>query len=223
MITTRKDSLRDYYSRAISEHIDGDERLFAPIDPAINMLIENFVAAEETAAIDLGYGAGNYAITMAQAGLTVTAVDTIPPLLLQQRLANQPELLKRLNIIEADLAAYQPNASYQLAIAKDVLHFLPRTSVVALLSGLIAAAPNGAAHFITMFTDISRYDRTGAHVQIYEEANYSHTEWLNELNQLYSSWQCDIDISDYAQHESADRGGRKYFQAQLIRLISRKP
>ena len=223
MTMARKDSLRDYYSHAIAAHIDGDERLFVPIDPAIAALIDSIAKTTGAAAIDLGYGAGTYAIAMARAGLTVTAVDMINPHLLQQRLNDQPQLLDRLNILEADLATYRPDKPYRLAIAKDVLHFLPRQTIELMLNQLIAMAPSGAVHVMTMFTDISRYDRTGAPTQIDGEASYSRTEWERELNRLYSGWQNEFDIRDHEQYESAERGGRKYFQAQLIRLIARKP
>ncbi|RDI59027.1 methyltransferase family protein [Nocardia pseudobrasiliensis] len=218
-------SVREFYRKALTDGADTAERLDAPVCDRFAAFVNALDPRAPQTALELGYGRGTYAIALACLGFHTVAVDQIPAEILRTRIADQPELAQRLDIVEQRIENYDVRTQFGIVVARNVLHYLGRRHVRELLTRCIQSAPAGAGHYLEVFTDIERTDRTGRRVVIEGEAAYTAAEFRSLIDRLYHHWEGHLTVTTYSENNSSDTGNaadkRKYFRANRIIVTAR--
>ncbi len=218
----QKDSIHSFYRKVIKEKIDLDEGLFNPPNSNFISALNSVIKDHPLAALDLGYGYGNYTIYSAKLGYNVDAVDQVPKRIFINRLKkNAVNLTKKINTIEEDITNFYLSKKYDLVICKDVLHFLDKVSINRIIKEIIHYSNKGALHYLTIFTDIKRQNDNGSKVEVEGEANYTTDKFKSLLQELYFSWEKSIVVEPYREKSKIDET-KNYFECDKITIIAKK-
>ena len=224
IIIRSRRSVEDFYRAALRAGTGTAERLDAPVADRFAAFLNALHPDTPRTALELGYGMGIYATTLARLGFRVTAVDQIPPEILRDRLAGSPGLSGRITIVQQRLESYCTSGDFGVLVAKDVLHYIEQDRVYELLSGCAHQAPGGAGHYLEVFTDIERTDRSGHNVLIDGEAAYTAGSFQAAVCDIYRDWNVHWIQSPHSEtntgHPAGATASRKYFQANKITVIA---
>jgi cyclopropane fatty-acyl-phospholipid synthase-like methyltransferase len=218
VVIKNKESIFSFYKSTIRDHLENQENLFEEVSSDIRQIITKFSKSEYLKALDLGYGYGAYSIFLAESGFKVVAVDSLPVSYLRKRLTNIT--LQNIMIIRNDLNYFCPSESYDLVIAKDVLHFLSRNRVLYLIERIIKLTKKNGCHYFVIFTDIRRTTYTGELIEIENEANFTSDFLIEAIRYLYKSWKLEIRIEPYRERDSSAHFDRFYFRANRVTIIA---
>ncbi|MFI5781236.1 SAM-dependent methyltransferase [Nocardia sp. NPDC051570] len=219
-------AVSEFYTQALADGADTAERLDAPVSDRFAAFVNGLDPGVPRTALELGYGRGTYAITLARLGFRVVAVDQVPAEILRSRIAEQPELAERLEIVEQRIENYDVREQFGIVVARNVLHYLGQHQVRDLLARCVQHAPHGAGHYLEVFTDIERTDRRGRRVFIEDEAAYTAAGFRSVAEHLYREWEGHMTLTAYAENNSGtaidDAVARKYFRANRIVVAARR-
>ena len=155
--------------------------------------------------LDLGSATGRHALYLSERGYHVTAVDrNIHALRALNGLARERHLT--IETVQADIVTYRPPHNYDLVIAANVLHFIPRMMI---------------RPVIDMMKDHTTIHGVNALV-VHTRANeWSGDRYLFAKNEL-RGYYCDWEVLEYKElwglPFQAERGGRivRRHRAELV-------
>lgn len=215
-----QESVHQFYVAALAAGTDTAEALNADVSPRCRSLIDQARDLGLECALDLGYGIGNHALAMLEAGLRVVAVDQAPPDRLAAVVAGRGLNPDRIQIRQCLLEAFVPEEGIGLIIAKDVLHYLSRDHVVRILASSINRSAPGALHHLEVFCDIWRITGEGTPVVIEGEAAFQAETFIGLVRGLYAEW--DLEIIQEPHVERDARSDTPYFTATRIVVTARR-
>lgn len=105
-------------------------------------------------ALDLGAGCGGNALLLAQNGFSVTVLEKNPEAIkcLKRRIKEE-KLSEAVKVIEEDMGGFSfPDATYDLILALNSLHFLPSDLAAPVLRRIKSATKLGGTVFIRIFS-----------------------------------------------------------------------
>jgi SAM-dependent methyltransferase len=210
-IIRSRDSVRAFYTEAIEGSKDTVEHLQAPVSEAFRSVLASAGRDTPRSAVDLGYGAGAHTIALAQSGFDVLAVDQVPCAGLWGRLRSLGRTAGRVDVREGLVEHFAFDQEFGLLVAKDVLHYLAKPQVADLLNRAVAASCSRNIHYLEVFTDIRRTNRTGEPVEIEGEAGYSIDALRRLLQEVYEDWDLSVSLEDHTEQDSLT--GRNCFEA----------
>ena len=211
--------MKSFYEGHIKSKAPSNERLFEPVMESFARLLMDAQASKGKRALDLGYGYGNYSLAMAEQGWSVVAVDFISKEYLQERIKGA-SLVGNIEILEADLGTFAPEGTYDLVVAKDVLHFLSSSRVLSLIKELVALTETGGIHYLVIFTDIVRVNDDGQPIILDGEAGFSSDALAEELRTAYAGWDLEIVKEEYKE-KSRRNPDKFYFQSNRLTITAR--
>ncbi|MER0447113.1 class I SAM-dependent methyltransferase [Streptomyces sp. Edi4] len=211
-------SVRAFYTDAIQRGRNTAENLQAATSERFNTLLESIAEATPRVALDLGYGAGTYAIALARAGFRVVAVDQIPCDPLLRRLNGAGDWAHRIEPRQCLAEDFTIDQKFGVIVAKDVLHYLARPSVEALLTSAVAHAGGGNYHYLEVFTAITRRSADGQLLRIEGEAGYTPESFRRDIERIYKDWDLTLFWSKHAEQDS--RTGLNCFEAIRATVIA---
>jgi len=213
-------SLTAYYTAALATGDTTPENLEQPVAPEFTQLLaRTCLTGPLRTALDIGYGAGAYAIALAQNGFDVQAVDRVAAELFTSRLPAS-EWAARIRVICSPIQQYPITAPLGVLVAKDILHYLPRSDAYAVLGAGIAVSVPGSCHYLQIFTDIDRTDRDGKPIGIEDELDSSTDQLVADLDHLYRGWSLHHTTADHREHDRCT--GHPYFHATKVTTIARR-
>lgn len=171
-------------------------------------------------ALDLGYGAGNHTMMLAQTGYTVTAVDQAPSETLLRRLVPRTDLCDKVSVHESLIEDFPIGGGFGIVVARDVLHYLAKCDVQQLLRGLVDGAPSWATHYLEVFTDISRGGESEDEVRIEGEADLTESEFRKMVALSHGGWEIEFSSAEHAEFDR--RSGRECFHALRVTAVARR-
>ncbi|MGW3102846.1 class I SAM-dependent methyltransferase [Streptomyces sp. NPDC001100] len=213
-----KASVRAFYDEAIQQGRNTAENLQAATSERFNTLLEAVGVETPRTALDLGYGAGAYAIALARAGFHVTAVDQISTDVLLRRIDGAGEWGRRIDPRECLAENYAIDEDFGIVVARDVLHYLARPDVKSLLTNAVAHARGGNRHYLEVFTGITRRAADGQLRRIEGEANFSPDSFRQFIERIYDGWDLTLLWSEHAEQDR--RTGRSCFEATRATVIA---
>lgn len=220
-------SVSEFYLQALASGDGTAERLDAPVSDRFAAFANAIEPRTPRMALDLGYGMGIYAVTLARLGFGVVAVDQIPADILRSRLTGHPDLADRIEIVEQRIENFSVERQFGVVVARDVLHYLQRHHVREVLTRCVQRAPAGASHYLEVFTDIERTDRRGRRVLIENEAAYTAADFRHTIETIYRDWTVHMTLTAHSENNTGptatdpDRP-RKYFSANRITVTARR-
>lgn len=215
-----KKEIKEYYEKLIANKKNKEGLFSNPNTDVFFMSLPIDYSKTSLKCIELGYGTGRYAEYLAERGIFVTAVDLVDKTLLQNRLAGK-SYNGNIAIIQSDIESFSmAKINYDVVIARNVLHYLPRESVEKILLELVKHTKKQGVHYITLFTDIVRYDRNDNIIVFPEEAQYSTSYAVDVVKRIYSGWDVSINIEKYSELDES--GLFNYFSADCIYIIAQK-
>lgn len=219
MTTPRsKASLHAFYADAVERGRDTPEGLRSPTSARFNRFVSTVGPATPRTALDLGYGMGAYSIALARAGFQVVAVDQVPSAPFLQRLRDQGEPADRVEVVEGLIEQHPIADGLGVLVAKDVLHYLARDDVEALLVRATAASHPHGRHYLEVFTDISRTAANGRVQRIEGEADLSADSFRCLVERVYRGWNVSLTWDAHAEQDG--RTGLNYFEALRATVIA---
>jgi 2-polyprenyl-3-methyl-5-hydroxy-6-metoxy-1,4-benzoquinol methylase len=221
-IIRHKSTVYEYYSAVIREGQPTEEGLTEPVCNDFVRLVDSLPDETPRKALDLGYGYGNYSIALARRGYMVRAVDQIPSALFRDRIGPNLDLSRMIEIEELDLECFDPDSSYGIVVAKDVLHFLQPNHVERILSTAVRNAEKHSVHYLVVFADIARRALDGTRIWLEGEAGYTSEQIHDLVSRLYAGWDVEVHWMHYEERERASGDGRCYFQAARATVVAKK-
>jgi hypothetical protein len=215
-----QESVHQFYAAALAAGSDTAEALNADVSPGIRSLIDQARDLGLEYALDLGYGMGNHALAMLEAGLRVVAVDQAAPDRLAAAVTQRGLNPDCIQIRQCLLETFVPPEGVGLVIAKDVLHYLGRDHVVRILASMVNRSTPGALHHLEVFCDIWRITGEDTPVVIEGEAAFKAGEFIGLVRGLYAEW--DLAISQEPHVERDGRSDTPYFTATRIVVTARR-
>lgn len=212
--------LSEFYLNVLADGAQTAERLCAPVSDRFAGFLNSIGTRTPRTALELGYGMGTYTVALARTGFDVVTVDQVPARILRSRLAGCPDWAQRIEIVEKRIENYSVTQQFGIVVAKDVLHYLRQDQVREVLTRCIQTAPDGAAHFLEVFTDISRTDRQGRSVFIEDEAAYTAGIFRATIEHLYIGWSVHMVLTPHAERNTDSP--RNYFEANRITVCARR-
>ncbi|MGW2081934.1 class I SAM-dependent methyltransferase [Streptomyces sp. NPDC001939] len=213
-----KASIRAFYADALKNTRSTGEKLRSPVSAGFLALLQYLPAATPRRALDLGYGAGAYTISLAQSGFTVVAVDQAPAEPLLRQLSQHRGLAERVTVEETLIEHYPVREDFGVLVAKDVLHYLSQQDVEALLTRAVHNSRSVNVHYLEVFTAISRTDASGDQIHIEGEARYTPESFGRVLEGIYKGW--DVTQRWDGHTEQDTRSRRTYFEATRATVIA---
>ncbi|MGW6456673.1 class I SAM-dependent methyltransferase [Streptomyces sp. NPDC055078] len=213
-----KASVHAFYADAFAQGRNTAEKLQAPTSGRFNALLASVGEETPRTALDLGYGAGNYSIALAQAGFRVVAVDQAPTGPLLRRLHGQGDWGQRIEACESLAEKFPINRDFGVVVAKDVLHYLAKPEVETLLERAVAHACSVNYHYLEVFTSIVRRSTDGQHLTIEGEAGYSPESFRRAVERIYRGWGLKFFWDKHAEQDS--RTGDNCFEAIRATVIA---
>ncbi|MET9735803.1 class I SAM-dependent methyltransferase [Streptomyces sp. NPDC006458] len=211
-------SVYAFYTDALQRGRNTAENLQAATSERFNTLLESITEATPRTALDLGYGAGTYTIALARAGFDVVAVDQIPCDPLLRRLDGAGDWAHRIEPRQCLAEDFTIDENFGVLVAKDVLHYLARPSVEALLTSAVAHARGENYHYLEVFTAITRRSADGQLLRIEGEASYSPESFRRRIQRIYQGWDLTLLWSKHAEQDS--RTGLNCFEAIRATVIA---
>ncbi|MET7769076.1 class I SAM-dependent methyltransferase [Nocardia sp. NPDC005366] len=213
-------SLTAYYTAALAIGDTTPENLQQAVTPEfMQLLATTSLTGSTRTALDIGYGAGAYAIALAQNGFEVQAVDRVAAELFTSRLPAS-DWAAHIRAVCSPIQHYPITEPVGVLVAKDVLHYLQRSDVYSVLDTAITVSVPGSCHYLQIFTDIDRTDPDGKPVGIEDELDSTTDQLITDLEQLYRGWSLHHTTTD---HRESDRStGRPYFHATKVTTIARR-
>lgn len=213
-----KASVHAFYADALGHGRNTAENLQAPTSEWFNALLASIGEGTPRTALDLGYGAGNYTIALAQAGFRVVAVDQAPTGPLLRRVHEQGEWTQRIEARESLVEEYPIDRDFGVVVAKDVLHYLAKPDVEAVLERAVAHACSANYHYLEVFTSIVRRSTDGQHLKIEGEAGYSPESLSRAIERIYRGWGITFFWDKHAEQDS--RTGDTCFEAIRATVVA---
>ena len=215
-----KNEIKKYYEKLIINKINKEGLFGDPKDDLYFMSLPIDYSKRPLKCIELGYGTGRYVEYLAEKGVLVTAVDLIDKSLLINRVDGK-KYRENITIIQRDIESFGLNdISFDIVIVRNVLHYLPRESVEQTILELIKHTNEYGVHYITLFTDIIRYDWNGNAIFFPGEAQYSLMDAMDYIYSVYVGWNISIKVEKY--RELDESGLFNYFTADCIYIIAQK-
>lgn len=215
-----QESLIKFYTEALAAGENTPDELQAPIAAGFAELLDTLpLTGRDRTALDIGYGAGLYSIALAQHGFRVHSVDRVPAALFAARLP-ATGWARRIQVMADRIEDYEIRAPLGVIVAKDVLHYLSRRDVQAVLTAGIGASVPGSCHYIRVFTSICRTTDDGDTIRIDGELGCSASEFITTLSRLYRGWSLTHTASPHTERDR--RTGRPHFQATRVTVIARR-
>lgn len=128
-------------------------------------------------ALDLGAGLGEQAIALRDASYAVTAVDKDSHSLAALNGANDA-LGGRFEVVEGNVATFEPSGEFDLVNMRHILHFLKPSEVPAAMTRMQECTVTGGIHCVTVWSDRNPPHHRRPHP--FSEA---------ELAEYYAGWQ----------------------------------
>jgi SAM-dependent methyltransferase len=213
-----KASVHAFYTDVIQSGRGTAENLQAATSERFNTLLESIGDGTPRTALDLGYGAGNYAIALARTGFRVVAVDQIPCDSLLRRIGGAGVWAHRIEPQECLAENFAIDQDFGVIVAKDVLHYLARRDVESLLTSAVAHARGANYHYLEVFTAITRRSADGRLLRIEGEADYTPDSFRRVIERIYDGWDLTLLWSEHAERDS--RTGRTCFEATRATVIA---
>lgn len=213
-----KASVHAFYTEAIRSGRNTAENLQAPTSERFNAFLESIGEGGPRTALDLGYGAGTYAIALARAGFRVLAVDQIPCDSLLRRIGGTGEWTDQIESRECLAEELAIDEDFGVIVAKDILHYLARRDVESLLMSAVAHARGENYHYLEVFTGITRTSTDGRLLRIEGEADYSPEHFRRAIERIYDGWDLTLLWSEHAERDI--RTGRNCFEATRATVIA---
>jgi cyclopropane fatty-acyl-phospholipid synthase-like methyltransferase len=210
----RQEDLKYFYDDAFRNRKSTDEGLMDRVTRHFREFCDGLQFQGGTA-LDLAYGYGNYSIELARRGFKVTAVDYVSPVYFIKRVKKMG-LQNRFEIIQADLNDFVPKQGYDVIISRNVLHYLPRRRIEALLQQCLDSTKFMGSHYLTIFVDIKRESKHGEKIAIEGEAGFSKSEFLSLVDRLYSNWTVNLNF------ERTEERKPYHFSAKNVILTAQK-
>ena len=217
----KNNSLKEYYDNIFKSEKENQEKLFISPNRQFKSLVKKFENINNKKALDLGYGAGNYAKYLLENNFNVIAVDIIDKSIFMNK-CSQEIKDKKLKIIEEDINNYRVEEKIDIMISKDVLHYLKRENVEEILKNTTMNTNKNGFHYIVVFADIDRKDQYGNKSIIDNEANYSTEDIIGLVKKYYKDWNTNIYIKPYKEKDKLSKIVDYYFQANQITIIANK-
>lgn len=173
---------------------------------------------EETVAIDVGYGVGNYTIYLASKGVNVIAIDIIDKKILKKKI-EMYDFKHNISIVEADARNVIYDFPVDIVVAKNILHFFSREEICNIIKKWIKCTNYGGVHYIVIFTDIVRLNRNREIVKLKKEADFSINEFETFVSNLYVGWKCDFIVEQYSEKDES--GEFDYFKATKVSVVAK--
>ena len=155
--------------------------------------------------LDLGAGFGRHSLFLADKGFQVTAVE-IEQSKLDRLSENAKALGVEIKTIQADIADFVPQESYDLVLSTMVLHFLPKEKVKRTIAMMQKHTTKNGLNVISVYTN---ENQAGLRPYLFEK---------NELRNAYDSWET-IEYEELLGSEMEspkDDGPTKRYSARLI-------
>ncbi|WP_329133629.1 methyltransferase domain-containing protein [Streptomyces sp. NBC_01476] len=213
-----KASVHAFYTEAIRSGRDTAENLQASTSERFNAFLESVREGAPRTALDLGYGAGAYAIALARAGFRVLAVDQIPCDALLRRIGGAGVLADRIEPRECLVEELVIDEDFGVIVAKDVLHYLARRDVESFLTSAVTYARGANHHYLEVFTGITRTSTDGRPLRVEGEADYSPGNFRRAIERIYDGWDITLLWSEHSEQDI--RTGRNCFQATRATVIA---
>lgn len=220
-IIKQKSTVKSFYENIIKNNLPNEENLSSEAASDFKELLDNTSVEKNSRALDLGYGYGNYSILLAEKGYRVLSVDYISPSYFKDRIRNT-NIAKKTKVLHQDLNFFIPKGKIDILVAKDVLHFLPSSKALFLISESIKLTNINGFHYLVIFTDIERQSDNGDQIVIENEANFTSDHFINLINKLYKGWKIKIKVEDYKEKSRSNTKGKFYFKAKRITIVARK-
>lgn len=215
-----QESLIKFYTEALAAGENTPDELQAPIAPAFAELLDTLpLTGHDRTALDIGYGAGTYSIALAQHGFRVHSVDRVPAALFTARLP-ATSWARRIHVAACRIEDYPIRPPLGVIVAKDVLHYLSRRDVHAVLAAGIGASVPGSCHYMRVFTNICRTTHHGDTIRIDGELGCSASEFIATLTRLYRGWSLTHTTSPHTERDR--RTGRPHFQATRLTVVAQR-
>lgn len=213
--------LKDYYNNLFRTKKENQEKLFSPPNKQFRKLVKQFKFNYDKKALDLGYGAGNYSKYLLDNNFCVISVDMVDKTIFINK-CNKEVKENRLRVVETDINDYRVAEKIDFMISKDVLHYLKRESVKAILRNMTKHTNKNGYHYLVIFADINRKNPDGSKSIIENEANYSSEEVISLIEKYYKDWNVDIYMKPYKEKDKLSKTIEYYFQANQITVIAQK-
>lgn len=211
-------SVHAFYADVIRRGRNTAENLQAAASERFNNLLGSIGDATPRTALDLGYGAGAYTIALARAGFHVVAVDQIPSDPLLRRIGDAGTWARRIEPRQCLAEDFIIDQDFGVIVAKDVLHYLTRRNVEALLTSAVAHARGENYHYLEVFTGITRRSADGQLLRIEGEAGYTPESFRRGIERIYKGWDLTLLWSQHAEQDS--RTGLNCFEAIRATVIA---
>lgn len=209
-----KNGIKNYYEKMITNSKNTEGLFNNPNDDLFFLSLPIDYSRKPLKCVELGYGTGRYAEYLAERGVHVTAVDLVDKAFLLNRLEGKG-YKDNIKVIQSDIESFQmEEMGYDIVIARNVLHYLPRKGVERTIFELIKHTNYQGVHYITLFTNIVRYDRGGNVMVFPEEARYSTSDAVNTIKMIYNGWNVSIKVEKYSELDES--GLFDYFSADCI-------
>jgi 2-polyprenyl-3-methyl-5-hydroxy-6-metoxy-1,4-benzoquinol methylase len=216
--TIMQSEIKEFYENSIEKRINAKEGLIRLVTPEFKQILAEY---SKGIALDLGYGYGNYTIALAKKGLEVVAIDYIERKFLKKRI-NDKKYQNKISILKKDIDYFSPKQSFDVIVAKDVLHFLSKYALLSIMKKLSSKTKINGTNYIVLFTDIQRQFLNGERIIIEGEANISKQELVKYVKEIYSGWNVRIISKKYEENTHSGLDRRFNFKANKITIIARK-
>lgn len=221
VLDKKENSLKDYYDNIFYTEKENQEKLFVTPNKQFKNLVKQFKFNCDKTALDLGYGAGNYSKYLLDNDFNVISVDIVDKMIFMNK-CNKEINEDRLKVIEADINDYRIDEKIDFMISKDVLHYLKRENVEAILKNTTEQTNKNGCHYLVIFADINRKNQDGSKSVFENEANYSSEEVISLIKKYYKNWNVDIYIKPYKEKDKLSKVVEYYFQANQITIVAKK-
>lgn len=219
-IVHSRNSVRDFYTRALESGRRTAEDLHAPVAECFTALVSSLPHDMPRTALDIGYGAGHHTMWLAGSGFSVTAVDQVPRRILEARLQAFPALAGRIEIRESLVETCRLDQEVGFLLARNVLHFLSQGAGEALLARAVTLSRSGSVHYLEVFSDITRVSAEGRPIRIEGEAAYALDDFHRAMSRTYTGW--DLRFHDEEHVERHPVTSHVYFRAIRTTVVARR-